>query len=132
MTASRSATGRQPPPPPGSPRIARGDTKPGFTLLTCYHRLPFLNNPDIALGIAVKTFLDDVPADMPAEERAARKKSFPENFVPYATHFAEDLDVAYAFFGALAEGVKALSDAEMVAADRAAWETAAKYLDVRR
>lgn len=83
------------------------------------------------MGIAVKTFLDDLSADEKPEERAERKKDFPTKFLPFATHFTEDLDIAYAFFDALAEGVKSL-DNEISASDKAAWEKASKYLESRR
>ena len=93
--------------------------------------LPFLNDPDVALGIAVKTLLDDMPLNEGSEERTARIKAFPVKFVPYATHFVEDLAISYAFFDALYAGIKTLSN-EIPSADRAAWKAAYDYLQQRR
>ncbi|KAK4168046.1 protein MKT1 [Cladorrhinum sp. PSN259] len=89
--------------------------------------LPFIFDPDVALGIAVKTFYDDVVAN--DSELASKKEKFPSTFVPYATHFAEDLDIACKFFHALHVGVQASSDVS--AADKAVWAKASKYLEVR-
>jgi hypothetical protein len=93
--------------------------------------LPFLVDTDVALGIAVKTFLDDIHPDETAEQKAAKKAEFPGRFVPYATHFFEDLDIACEFFNALHAGVQTLTS-EMPGADRSAWDKAARYLKLRR
>lgn len=94
-------------------------------------RLPFLSDTDVALGIAVKTLLDDIhPTDTP-EQKAAKKQDFPGTFVPYATHFFEDLEIACEFFNALHAGVKTLKN-EISATDRGAWEKASVYLQLRR
>lgn len=84
------------------------------------------------MGIAIKTFLDDAPPNDTPENRAARTAAFPPKFMPYATHFAEDLEIAYSFFDALHAGVKTLGDKDMSGVDRAAWDKAAGYLAVRR
>ncbi len=94
------------------------------------HRLPFLYDPDVALGIAVKTYFDDITPNDPL--KAQKKQSFPGGYVPYALAFAEDLDIACNFFDALYAGVKALDAKEMPAADRATWDKAAKFLESRR
>ncbi len=96
------------------------------------YRLPFLRDPDVAMGIAVKTLLDDVPADEPAEQRAARMKEFPAKYVPFASHFAEDIEISFDFFNALYQGVKATTNTEISAVDKAVWDRAAKYLELRR
>ncbi len=96
-----------------------------------YSSLPFLRNPDIAMGIAVKTLLDDVPANETAEARATRKREFPLSYVPFATHFVQDLDISYAFFQALSAGIQSL-DKEMTASEKAVWETASQYLELRK
>ncbi|KAI2623397.1 temperature dependent protein affecting M2 dsRNA replication-domain-containing protein [Xylaria nigripes] len=93
--------------------------------------LPFLADTDVALGIAVKTFLDDVNPNEPAEQKARKKAEFPGKFVPYATNFYEDLEIAYDFFNALHAGVKTLTG-EISGADRAVWDKAAVYLQLRR
>ena len=95
-------------------------------------RLPFLFDPDVALGIAVKTYFDDISAKDSAESRAKRKADFPGMYVPYALAFDEDLDIACKFFDALYAGVKALDVKELSAVDRAIWDEAATYLDQRR
>ncbi|KAI0198994.1 nuclease-like protein [Astrocystis sublimbata] len=93
--------------------------------------LPFLTDTDVALGIATKTLLDDIgPDDTPAQ-KLAKKKDFPSKFVPFATHFHEDLEIACDFFDALHAGVKTLTS-EMSAADKTVWETASAYLQLRR
>ena len=83
------------------------------------------------MGIAVKTLLDEVPASEPAKERAERKKDFPSRYVPYATHFEEDLDIAFNFFQALNKGVQAMGK-EIPTADAAIWDRASKWLEARR
>ncbi|KAI1342127.1 nuclease-like protein [Xylariaceae sp. FL0016] len=95
------------------------------------HTLPFLMDTDVALGIAVKTFLDELNPDEPAEQKAKRKEEFPGKFVPFATNFFEDLEIACAFFNALHAGVKTLSR-EISAGDREAWDKASQYLAIRR
>jgi hypothetical protein len=52
--------------------------------------------------------------------------------VPYATAFADDLEIACKFFDALYAGVKTLDETEIPAADRATWDKASKYLAARR
>lgn len=99
-------------------------------LILC-NRLPFLYDPDVALGIAVKTYFDDILPNDP--QKAQKKQAFPGSYVPYALAFAEDLDIACDFFEALYAGVKALDPKGMIsAADRMAWDRAAKYLESRR
>lgn len=93
-------------------------------------RLPFLNDTDVALGIAVKTLLDDINPNETPEQKATKKQEFPGTFVPYATHFFEDLEIACDFFNALHAGVKTLN--EVSSADRSAWDKAAVYLQLRR
>ncbi|KAK5656330.1 hypothetical protein OQA88_4710 [Cercophora sp. LCS_1] len=95
------------------------------------HGLPFLSDPDVAFGIAVKTYFDDIGADWTAEKKLERKKAFPDQYVPYATCFAEDLDVACSFFDSLYAGVKTLEN-EIPGADRQAWDRAAVYLAARK
>lgn len=93
--------------------------------------LPFLTDTDVALGIAVKTFLDDINPNESTEQKAAKKADFPGKFVPYATNFFEDLDIACDFFNALHAGVKTLTK-EMSSGDRGVWDKAAAYLQLRR
>jgi len=60
-----------------------------------------------------------------------KKKTFPGLYVPFATHFFEDLDITCKLFEALHAGVQALPDREFPAADRPVWANAAKYLQLR-
>lgn len=101
------------------------------SLLTRIVRLPFLFGPDIALGIAVKTFVDELsPTDTP-EQKEAKLAAFPEKYVPYATHFREDLEICYNFVEALYTGIKSL-DKELPTVDKTAWEKAYQFLKQRR
>ncbi|KAL7625082.1 hypothetical protein AAE478_004296 [Parahypoxylon ruwenzoriense] len=94
-------------------------------------RLPFLSDTDVALGIAVKTLLDDIHPNETPEQKATKKSEFPATFVPYATHFYDDLEIACDFFNALHTGVKTLKS-EISPVDRGAWEKAAVFLQLRR
>ncbi len=93
-------------------------------------RLPFLYDPDVALGIAMKTYLDDLIPNDPSKER--KLQQFPGIYVPYAVSFSEDFDVACHFFDALYAAVKTLSAKDISAVDRATWDKAAEYLASRR
>jgi len=99
-------------------------------LILTLHRLPFLYDPDVALGIAVKTYFDDILPNDP--NKAQKKAAFPGTYVPYALNFAEDLDIACSFFDAIYAGVQTLDAKDLPAADRAVWDKAAKYLELRR
>lgn len=94
------------------------------------HSLPFLHDPDIALGIAVKTFLDDDNVSDSREQRAERVEKFPQTYVPFATNFTDDMRACYGFVNALCTGVSTL-DKEISAGDKRAWEAAGEYLAAR-
>ncbi|KAL2168619.1 hypothetical protein VTG60DRAFT_7105 [Thermothelomyces hinnuleus] len=94
------------------------------------HQLPFLYDPDVALGIAVKTYLDDLLPDDPHKEQ--KLKQFPGVYVPYAVSFSEDFGIACNFFDALYAGIKQLGANDIPAVDRTAWDNAAQYLATRR
>ena len=94
--------------------------------------LPFSTDVDIALGIAVKTYLDDfVKVDITSEERAAEKSKYIAKFLPHSVNFIEDLDVAFNFFDAVHAGVKTIGD-DIGDGDKKAWDDAKKWLDARR
>ncbi|KAF7554040.1 hypothetical protein G7046_g6917 [Stylonectria norvegica] len=93
-------------------------------------RLPFLHEPDITLGIAVRTFYDEDDPNHSKEERANRLAVFPKVYAPYAEALEEDFRVVGDFVEALNKGVEGLVD-ELPAADRAAWAQAKKYLGDR-
>ncbi|KAF4984339.1 hypothetical protein FZEAL_450 [Fusarium zealandicum] len=94
-------------------------------------RLPFLNEPDIGLGIAVRTFFDeDEPSDG-KDARAKRLEEFPKTFVPFAEALDEDFRIACDFVDALNKGVQILDTDALSAADKEAWAKAQAYLDAR-
>lgn len=95
-------------------------------------RLPFIEDPDVALGIAVKTYFDDILPSYTRAEKEAKKKEFPDTYLPYAVNFPGDLDIACSFFGAIHEGVKTLDAGVITTKQRQDWDDAAKYLEARR
>lgn len=101
-------------------------------MLTIAHRLPFIDDPDVALGIAVKTYFDDILPTYTQKEKEDKKKEFPKTYLPYAVNFAGDLEIACSFFDAIHAGVKTLDDQEMTPKQRKEWDDAAKYLKNRR
>ncbi|KAK6833688.1 hypothetical protein PG990_001473 [Apiospora arundinis] len=100
--------------------------------LSIGQRLPFLMDTDVALGIAIKTLLDDIQPLDPPEVKASKRADFPAKFVPYATDLHKDLKIADAFFVALNEGIKTLANEQVPANDRKVWDHAEIYLAARR
>ena len=94
-------------------------------------RLPFNTDPDVALGIAVKTFLDEMPANLTIEERRTRAVEFPTKFVPFAIDFPGDLKVCMHFVEALYIGVRTMGPKSVHTFDWNTWEKAHKYLQSR-
>ena len=94
-------------------------------------RLPFLQEPDIGLGIAMRTFFDDDEASDSKEARAKRLDEFPKTFVPYAEALADDMRLCVDFIGAVNQGLQTLDSKEFPVADKAAWTKAQEYLDAR-
>lgn len=94
-------------------------------------RLPFLQEPDIGLGIAIRTFFDEDEVGDDKEARATRLEEFPKTFVPFAEALADDFHLCTDFVGALNQGVQTLDSKELPAADKAAWAKAQAYLDAR-
>jgi hypothetical protein len=90
-----------------------------------------LNEPDIGLGIAVRTFFDEDESSHNKEERAARLSGFPALYLPYAEDVAGDLRTCCDFVDALAKGLQTLDSKELPAADKAAWARAQAYLEAR-
>ncbi|RSM15379.1 hypothetical protein CEP52_000916 [Fusarium oligoseptatum] len=95
------------------------------------HRLPFLSEPDIGLGIAVRTFFDDDEANEDKETRAKRLQEFPKTFVPFAESLTDDFRIACDFVDAISKGVQILDTEALPAADKEAWAKAQAYLDAR-
>lgn len=92
--------------------------------------LPLLNDVDIAMGIAVKTYLDEQhsPPPTPAE-RATVMSKYNKEPIAWANDFEGDLRIAFGFFDALHNGVKTLGDQ---VSDQDLWTEARKYLADRR
>ncbi len=80
----------------------------------------------------MKTYFDDINPSDSAELKAQKKERFPSTYLPFAINFAEDLDVFYAFFGALYTGIKAIAKEDLPAADRIVWDKTVKYLELRK
>ncbi|KAG5950945.1 hypothetical protein E4U53_004132 [Claviceps sorghi] len=94
-------------------------------------RLPFLQEPDIGLGIAVRTFFDEDEASDSRERRAKRLEVFPQTFVPLAEALTEDFRVCVNFVNAINQGVQTLALNELPKADKVAWAKAQAYLESR-
>ncbi|KAF4584459.1 XPG I-region protein [Ophiocordyceps camponoti-floridani] len=94
-------------------------------------RLPFSQEPDIGMGVAVRTFYDDDEATDSKEARAAKLAEFPKTFVPFAEALAEDFGLCVDFIGAINQGVQTLDSKELAATDKDAWARAQAYLDAR-
>ncbi|OAQ99497.1 hypothetical protein LLEC1_03728 [Akanthomyces lecanii] len=94
-------------------------------------KLPFLQEPDIGLGIAVRTFFDDDEVGDSKETRADRLDKFPKTFVPYAEALTEDVRLVVDFVNAINQGVQTLDSKELPAEDKAAWAKAQAYLEAR-
>lgn len=100
-------------------------------MLTWTFRLPFLFNPDVALGIAVKTYFDETINWNSEKEKAERLATFPDAFVPYSMAFSEDLEIACEFFEAVYAGLQTLDGQGISANDMKAWSKAKEYLAPR-
>jgi hypothetical protein len=94
--------------------------------------LPFGNDVDIALGIAVKTYLDDhCDPNSSKDYKEAEKQRYADALLPNAENFPRDINAAFNFFNALYEGVSQLGS-EISDQDREVWRGADKYLRDRR
>lgn len=94
-------------------------------------RLPFLQEPDIGLGIALRTFYDDDDVADSKETRASRLADFPRIYVPFALNLVDDFRACTDLVSALNQGVQTLDSKEVSVEDKAAWARAQAYLDAR-
>ncbi|XWX02034.1 hypothetical protein V2A60_010066 [Cordyceps javanica] len=94
-------------------------------------KLPFLQEPDIGLGIAVRTFFDDDEVGDSKQVRANRLEEFPKTFVPYAEALTEDMRLVVDFVNAVNQGLQTLDSKELAVEDKTAWAKAQAYLDAR-
>jgi len=91
--------------------------------------LPFSDEPDISLGIAVRTFFDDDEGAKPSkEQRLASIEEFVPVYAPFAQDLAEDFRTVAAFIGAINTGIQSL---EEIKVDKTAWSRAQAYMDAR-
>ncbi|RDA87671.1 hypothetical protein CP532_3777 [Ophiocordyceps camponoti-leonardi (nom. inval.)] len=94
-------------------------------------RLPFLREPDIGLGVAIRTFFDDDDVNDSEEKRAFNLSEFPKTFVPFAEALADDFRLCVKFVRALNAGIQLVEGKDLSAADKDAWARAKAYLDAR-
>lgn len=93
-------------------------------------RLPFWHDIDCALGIAVKTYLDDHAAPNLSEEvKSQKKRDYAGSLIPHHVDFASDLNVAFELFDSVYAGVQALTNE---VSDKSSWDSANQYLALRR
>ncbi|PHH82799.1 hypothetical protein CDD82_4778 [Ophiocordyceps australis] len=95
------------------------------------HRLPFLQEPDIGLGIAVRTFFDDDEVSDSMETRAARLAEFPATFVPFAESLTDDFHICVDFIVSLNQGVQTLDSKDLTPSEKTNWAKAQEYLEAR-
>ncbi|KAH7361995.1 XPG domain-containing protein [Plectosphaerella cucumerina] len=95
-------------------------------------KLPFLYTPDIALGIAVSTFLGSLSPSDDAETRKTKLDEFPGQYVPNSTNFSEDLNRSLNFFDSLCKGVEQLAPHQLSSEAKAAWRAARFFREDRR
>ncbi|KAI9850063.1 MAG: hypothetical protein M1838_006143 [Thelocarpon superellum] len=72
--------------------------------------LPFIADIDCGLGIAVKSYLDDVaaqPDGVTEKTKAQAKAKGADEWFPHSINVAEDLDMAFRLWDAVVVGVKA-------------------------
>ncbi|UKZ70548.1 uncharacterized protein TrAtP1_011528 [Trichoderma atroviride] len=94
-------------------------------------KLPFSQEPDIALGIATFTFFEEDEPSNSKEERGLRLDSFSTPFVPHSEAFPEDLRIALDFVRALNQGVKTLDAASLPPNEKSVWTKAQDYITAR-
>lgn len=66
-------------------------------------RLPFINDNDCGLGIAVRTYLDDLPlqSDPTSSEARAEVKAKGKDWFQHSDSFSGNLDMAFKLFDAV-------------------------------
>lgn len=94
-------------------------------------RLPFLDEPDIGLGIALRTFFDEDELTHSKEQRAGRLEEFPKTYLPFAEAIRDDFHLCTYFVDSLYKGIQILDDEEVGPDSKAAWASAQAYLEAR-
>ncbi|KAL5604140.1 hypothetical protein BROUX41_002127 [Berkeleyomyces rouxiae] len=98
--------------------------------LAISQKLPFAHHPNVGMGIAMKTFLDDTNAEDSVEERQKHVQGVVDRWIPFAKNIHEDITLVYKLIDAICEGMSGLGDV-ISEEDRARWFTAQKYLQAR-
>ncbi|KAJ5315431.1 hypothetical protein N7476_005738 [Penicillium atrosanguineum] len=94
-------------------------------------KLPFIDDNDCGLGIAVRTYLDDLPlqANPTSPEARAEVKSKGKEWFQHSESFTGNLDLAFKLWDAVYKGTqhagKEVKDAKL-------WDDANKWLSERR
>ncbi|EKG16520.1 DNA repair protein [Macrophomina phaseolina MS6] len=97
-------------------------------------KLPFLLPNDCAMGIAVKSYLDELhiqPDPTTPEAKASTKTRAARDWFPESLDLSGDLDIAFKLWDAVYAGVKKASQAGLVR-DGAMWDEVNKWLAPRR
>jgi len=94
-------------------------------------RLPFLDEPDIGLGIALRTFFEEDDLSHSKEFRAGRLEEFPKTYLPFAEAITDDFHLCTYFVDSLYKGIQILGDGELASESKAAWASAQAYLEAR-
>ncbi|KAJ5653987.1 XPG N-terminal [Penicillium lividum] len=94
-------------------------------------KLPFIDDNDCGLGIAVRTYLDDLPlqADPTSPEARAEVKSKGKEWFQHSESFTGNLDQAFKLWDAVYKGTQTAGN-ELK--DTKLWDNANKWLSDRR
>lgn len=93
--------------------------------------LPFLREPYLGLGIAVRTFFEQDDVSSSKETRASRLKSWPKQWLPLAEDVEQDFRTCFDFVRALSQGVETLDEKQLSPIEKAVWSNAVKFMDAR-
>ncbi|KAG9961067.1 PIN domain-like protein, partial [Aureobasidium melanogenum] len=99
------------------------------------YSLPFLNDVDCALGIAVKSYLDELSAQSEPTSEASRqavKTKGANEWFPHATDFQGDLQRAFALWDSVYAAVASAPETLVAAKDKKVWEEADAWLSERK
>lgn len=98
---------------------------------TVFSRLPFIDDNDCGLGIAVRTYLDDLPlqADPTSPEARAEVKLKGKEWFQHSESFTGNLDLAFKLWDAVYKGTQ---NAGKEVKDAKLWTDANKWLSERR
>ncbi|OQE27803.1 hypothetical protein PENSTE_c004G02699 [Penicillium steckii] len=94
-------------------------------------KLPFIDDNDCGLGIAVRTYLDDLPlqANPTSPEARAEVKSKGKDWFQHSESFTNNLDLAFKLWDAVYKGTQ---NAGKEVKDAKLWSDANKWLSERR